>query len=461
MSSAASGRLEAATRSSLFSLMLTLRRFLTGRRAWLAVGAVLLLGLITVGRANMTAAAPGPAGLLAGPRPLPVVVAAAGAVDSYEVLRSYSGELRARRSADLGWESSGRVASFLVDEGDRVLAGELLATLESDRLSAELDGLRAQREGALAQLEELENGPRPQTIAVARARLTSLENQLELARQQHERRTQLVAGEFVTADELDATRTRIDTLGADTEAARQTLDELEEGARHEDIVQQAAVVVNLDATIARLEVDLADRSLRAPFDAIVSRRSLDEGAVVDPGRTALSVFEADALEARIGVPIERALELEVGAEVELELRGELVTARVRALVPELDGPTRTTDVVVELGPEDSRVHMPGEIARLVLPERIEESGTWVPTAALVRGARGLWAAYALVPDEREPGVDVIERRDLQVLHTTGERSLVRGTIQNGDRLVVEGVHRVVPGQRVVPAESGDERGPRP
>jgi len=117
-------------------------------------------------------------------------------------------------------------------------------------------------------------------------------------------------------------------------------------------------------------------------------------------------------------------------------------------VPEIDPATRTADVVIALSTEESLRHVAGEVVRLALEEHVEAEGTWVPTAALVPGTRGLWAVYAVVPSEDDPFRTVIERRELEVLHTTGDRALVRGTLRGGEQLVIEGIHRVVPGQQV-------------
>lgn len=61
---------------------------------------------------------------------------------------------------------------------------------------------------------------------------------------------------------------------------------------------------------------------------------------------------------------------------------------------------------------------------------------------------------------RRADVAVVERRTVEVVHTEEDRALVRGTVYPGDRIVVDGLHRVVPGQRVrVVSETGDSQSP--
>ena len=80
---------------------------------------------------------------------------------------------------------------------------------------------------------------------------------------------------------------------------------------------------------------------------------------------------------------------------------------------------------------------------------MEAAGFWLPTSALVRSRRGLWAAYAIAPSEGPP---TVERRELELLYTTGDFAFVRGLVQPGERLVRDGVQRLVDGQRVALGE---------
>ena len=68
--------------------------------------------------------------------------------------------------------------------------------------------------------------------------------------------------------------------------------------------------------------------------------------------------------------------------------------------------------------------------------------------ALVKGDRGLWSCYAVIENKDNPNSYQVERRLIEVLETNGKRVLVRGTIKEGDAIVIEGTQRLVPGQLV-------------
>jgi hypothetical protein len=122
-------------------------------------------------------------------------------------------------------------------------------------------------------------------------------------------------------------------------------------------------------------------------------------------------------------------------------------ATITALLPELDATSRTVTVVLELNSAPLTV---GQTARLLLDQTEAESGFWLPSTALVPGERGLWSVYVLETPEADQPVEVftVGRRDVEVIYTEGDRVLVRGTVQGGDRAITSGTQRVVPGETV-------------
>ena len=82
---------------------------------------------------------------------------------------------------------------------------------------------------------------------------------------------------------------------------------------------------------------------------------------------------------------------------------------------------------------------------MLLEESFEESGYWVPASALTPNRRGLWAVYVAVG---EGATSTVATRDVELLHTDGGRSFVRGTLEDGEEVIVSGGHKVVAGQKV-------------
>ncbi|MBD2256770.1 efflux RND transporter periplasmic adaptor subunit [Pseudanabaena sp. FACHB-2040] len=378
---------------------------------------------------------------------LPVQTVPLTAVDRYETQRTYTGEVVVRRSSDLGFEGAGTVIKLLVDDGDSVTAGQPLAQLDVRSLEAQRQQILAQKDQALAQLQELEIGPRQESIAAAQAAVADLEQQVALAQIQRQRRQELYTRGAISLEELDQQTFGTGSLENRLQQAQSQLNELLAGSRREQVEGQAARVRQLDASLQAIDVDLSKSVLRAPFSGTVSQRLVDEGAVVGSGQVVLKLVEGNTLEARIGVPTQVADRLSVGSSQTVQVGNATLPATVTTLLPELDPTSRTVTIVLAIQ-ADTAITV-GQTARLVLTESQAGEGFWLPSTALVPGERGLWSVYVAVPreDGAEAGFEVA-RRDVELLHTEGDRILIRGMVQPGEQVIAAGAHRVVPGQSV-------------
>ena len=396
------------------------------------------------------------------PRPLPVQTLTIAGPAEFEAKRSYTGIVVARREAQLSFERNGRLVELLVDEGSHVAAGDVIARLDRTHLEMQVRRVRAERDAAGAMLEELQAGPRKQTIAAAEAELRDRQSQLASIQADYARRESLLASDIITDEEFEQLGYNVDAAQARLEMVEQKLAELRAGTRREQIAAQSAVVEGLDAALADLEVDMKDTELRTPFAGTISVRSVDEGTVVAAGAPIVSLVETGALEARVGVPPEVAQQLAVGQEHEVAVGAASFVASVKALLPQLDPATRTRTVVLEFAAEDSPRLLVEQVARLKLARRLGSEGYWLPIEALAAGPRGLWICYAVVEGRVEP-------RHVEVLHTDGDRVLVRGTIDTGDEITVgmgdeiiaSGTHRVVAGQKVDPIRTANNTAGQP
>lgn len=389
--------------------------------------------------------------------PLAVETLTVEAVDSYTVSHAYTGEIAALRSSDLGFTRGGELVQVLVEEGDRVTTGQPLAQLDTQNLLTQRRQLEAQLAEAQARLLELERGARQEDIAAAQAEVRDIESQLRLQEQQRSRREFLYEEGAISREQLDEFAFGAETLEARLDRAKSNLNELLNGTRPEQVAAQQAVVQQLEASLADLDVNLSKSTLKAPFDGLVAARQVDEGVVVGAGQSVVRLVENEAPEARIGMPETAASRLQPGTSATVNLGTERYAATVKSVLPEVDPATRTQIVVFQLEPAALPRLNPGQTARVELAETIPTSGIWVPTQALTQDIRGLWSAYVLVPTDAAEsnagdGTYQVQPKSVEILHQESDRVLVRGTLQAGDRIVANGVYRLVPGQQVRPLQ---------
>jgi len=427
---------------SFFDKKMTMRQNMT-KRLWkilpfLLVGVV--VGVGTILWRTSSSATP----VLLPPtenQPLPVATLRADHVESYTRDRHYTGLLREARRSMLSFQRGGEVIELFVDEGQSVEEGQTLARLDDRHIRANGARLTAQVEEAKAELAELLAGPRQETIAAKKAELRAQQSQSQILAKQLARREQLLQTTAVTREEYETFLFDLEAAEARVEVVQRQLDELLAGTRVEQVAAQRARLSQLDAQLTDLAHDLQDTKLVAPFSGRISRRLIDEGAVLSTGSSVVELLDDTHLEAWIGLPPTAARKLQVGDQHDLLVEGETISAIVQSLAPDVSQTTRTRNAIFRLDPTEAIV-LPGQVVRLAMAEQVSQAGFWVPTTALTRGTRGLWSLFVA-----EDGAVV--RHDVELLDTVGPNSFVRGTLSPEDKIITSGTHRVVVGQKVV------------
>ena len=380
------------------------------------------------------------------PRATPVAVQVLERQTSYEFERYFTGQVVARRTSDLGFERGGKIASVVVEEGQAVRAGAVIAHLDTTLLSAQQTSARAGVAAARAQQDELIAGARPFVMEQARALVKEREAELAEVVLRHARVARLMEDEVASQSDFDEVDQQKAAASARLTAAKQALAELDAGTREEQLAEQAAKVARQLALVAELEIELENSTLLAPYDGTVSVREVDEGTIVAAGAMVVRLVEDVVPEARIGVPLAVAGDFEVGEAVSVWIGPRREAAEVVSVSPELDPTTRTVRLSVRL----NQSAVPGEVVRLIVHETVEAEGFWVPISALTRSTYGLWSCYAVDGEGENARVS---RHAVEVISTDGERAYVRGSLQEGVRIVRSGT------DRVVRRPAGRDRGP--
>lgn len=426
---------------SFFAQKLTPRQKLTrwSLIAILAVGAAAAIGIWHHVQAVENGAIVSPVARLT-----PVHTVEAARTEAYQRPRSYTGVLRESRRSQVSFQLAGEVVNLEVDEGDLVAADQPIARLDDRHIRARAAQITAELAEANARLDELLAGPRKETIAAKRAELRGLRATSASLRLRYDRREQLVQAAAVSKEEYEVLLYDYHTAVAMADVAQRQLDEMLAGTRAEQLAAQRARKDQLEAQLQDIQYELEDTVLLAPYAGRVSRRFIDEGTVVSVGESVFELLDEQHVEAWIGFPAATTKSIRSGDHHNVSVADVEYKAVVQSLAPDVDRQTRTRNVILRLTDSAAAVY-PGQVVRIEVEELVAESGFWLPTTALSRGARGLWSVF--VVENAESG-DVVVRRDVELLDTMGERSFVRGTLQHGERVVASGVHKLVVGQRV-------------
>jgi RND family efflux transporter MFP subunit len=361
---------------------------------------IALVVLLSLGGLNVLMSNSSNIGKVEKARVFPVQVETVKYLNSHLVSHKFTGHIVAGRRSSLGFELGGRIENVFKDNGDTVLAGEALATLDMSRTKARLRSLRAQKQEIAARLNLAERS---------------------LARREE------------TYSESHTSRQVLDEAIANEMSAK-------------------AQIERVKADIDMVEVDLNSSTIKSPFDGVVDRRLLDEGVIVSAGVPVVIILEKDNFEAQVGIPNEYVSYLTIGEEVELESEsGKILKANVVRISPAIRGETRTQLVTLKV--QNSSLVGFGELVTLMLDSHRSARGFWVPITALTADVRGLWRLYKLNYDKENPdSPPTIVVENVQILHVDEALVFVSGSINDGDKIVSVGVTKLTPHQQVRPIE---------
>ena len=184
----------------------------------------------------------------------------------------------------------------------------------------------------------------------------------------------------------------------------------------------------------------------APYRGVIAERTVEVGDTVPAGRPFFRVLEDAPPIIELNVPLSVARSVPVGEEVWARHASGVLQANVRTKSPEVDASSRTQRLTLNVTNSDQLTGWSyGETVEVQFFLSTTKSGYWLPYSALHSEAEDLWSVFVLRSQDE---TQVIERRIVKLVQLEDSHALVRGNLQVGDLFVVDGLHRVVPGQVV-------------
>jgi len=368
-----------------------------------------------------------------------------------------SGKVQPVRTVNLSPKSAGILRELLVEQGDRVEQGQIIARMENADTQAQLAQAQARVNQAQARLDAVQAGNRPEEIsqrqaevAQAQAQVMDAETRLNLAETRLQRNQTLQLEGAISRDDLDAVeqeaqsaRANLAAAQANLRATQERLDLSRSGSRSEEIAEAQAQVQEAIANLESVRVQAADTVIRAPFSGIITQKYATEGAFVTPTTSASDassatstaiVALADGLEVLAEVPEVDIGQISVGQTVEIRadaLPDQVFQGRVKLVAPEAVVQQNVTSFQVRVeiltGQEEL---LSGMNVDLTFVGDSLDRALVVPTVAIVTkdGQPGV-----LVPDER----DRPEFVPVTLGSGIGNQTQVLDGLDSGDRVFID------------------------
>lgn len=271
-------------------------------------------------------------------RPPPLVVAQQVTVKDVPVEIRAPIDMRPLAQAEVGAKTLGYLDAVLVDRGDTVKRGQLVALVRPSDL--------------------------PDQLAAARGSLAQTHAQVAQAQANLDRIKQLAPSGIASQQDLQNAETSVATAKATEDAAQ--------------------------AQVGALAVRLGETRIESPLDGVVALRRLDPGALVGPQGSGaiMTIAKIDILRCFISVPERELAGVTVGkdAHVDLDaLAGKSLAAKVVRIAPTVDPQTRTVDVEVQV-PNPDGLMRPGMYGHGSIVTEVHKNAITAPSQAVLASA---------------------------------------------------------------------------
>jgi RND family efflux transporter MFP subunit len=206
------------------------------------------------------------------------------------------------------------------------------------------------------------------------------------------------------------------------------------GAQKEDKAQAGAAFEQASAAQRMAAKRLADTRLLAPTDGYVSRRLVEPGVVVSPGRPAFTLVRLDPVEVRVGIPETDLQQVRLGQHAAIRipaLGGENFAGTVRVINVSADPTTRTYMARIVV-PNPKHVLRVGMIAETAIQGDGETDAVALPGEAIVRDPQGATLVYVYYPGQKK-----VYSKRVEVGSVLGKDVQIRSGL-TGDEIIVVG-----------------------
>lgn len=338
---------------------------------------------------------------------IPVRVTAAGTLEESGGLR-YSANIDAFTQVSLAFKSGGYVDRIverkgadgrtrILQAGDRVFQGEILAHVRESEYSDKVTSAKAQMDQAQANYDK--------------------------AKLDFERATNLYESDSYTKAQFDAAKSAFDGSAASVEGAR--------------------------AAWQQAKTALGDCSIQSPLTGWVLSRNIEVGVLVGTGSPAFVLADTHLVKAVFGVPDTRVSYVKLGASQAITTTSfpEEFRGQITSVSPSADPKSRVFSVEVTIPNSDGRLK-PGMIATLTLGAgKLESATTVVPLSAVVRSTRQTDGfAVFVATDQGEKSV--ARERTVEIGDTQGNLISVTKGLKPGESVVVTGGTLIKDGDEV-------------
>lgn len=344
---------------------------------------------------------------------------------------SASGTVEGSETADVAFQVGGRVTRVLVEEGQHVSKGQLLAEIEPTDYRNAFNAATAQKEAAQAVQQRADAGVRQQELEQARI-------DFERSEDEYKRMKFLLDRKSLPPNDFQK-------FEAAYKASRERYEMAKEGTRKEDIATAHAQAHAADAQASEEGKRLSDTRLVAPISGNISMRRVDPGQTVAAGTALFSIVDLNPVKVRVGVPEAEIGKVKYGARAEVyapSLSGRRFEGKVGIIGVAAEPASRTYTVKI-IVPNPGPVLLAGMVAEARIFGPATARVLTLPAEAIVHDPQGAPNVYVYNSDRKR-----VYAHKVDVGPPIGAEVEIHSGLQGNEQIVVAGQQKLREGSLV-------------
>lgn len=354
----------------------------------------------------------------------------------------YAGKVIPIEEVTIASKLPGKVELVKADVGTSVKEGDLLFSLDTKSVNAQLRQSKAAVENAQAGLIMATDSTIAQQLTELKASVEQAQLQYDDAKRSYDRVQQLYSSSAASKKQLEDAGTYLKNSEVQLNSLKENLKIFNERSAPQTKAIASAQLEQAKAAYEAASIQVGDSSVIAPISGIISMRNIDEGEFVGGGVPVFTVINTDTVIISISVPDTLAEKLHAGDQVPIRitaLRKQELTGNIDTISPAADPLTHAYTVKIKLDNPGNSIK-PGMLAKVSMPLDSKENIITVPNEAI------------LVQDAAQYVYIVQSGKVKKIQVTTGlsndELTEVVEGLKEGDPVITEGQSFLNDGENV-------------
>ena len=326
---------------------------------------------------------------------------------------------------------SAPVKRVLVNRGDHVRPGQLLAELESADLASAAEESQQQYEQTQAAYQTITGATVPEDRTKAQADVQAVQQTFDAAKKLYDNRVELQRQGALAQKLVDDARVAMAQAQSQLETAQRHLEALSQVSQRESVRAAQAQMNAAKAHHDSATVQLSYARVESPIGGVVADRPVYPGEMAASGSPLVSIVDISQVVARANVPVKDAEAVKVGRPARISGPDGDLPGTVTVVSPSVDPSTTTVQVWVQLANPGERLK-PGDTVRVAIIAETVQNTLVVPAAALLNSDTGTPKVMVITSD------NIAHERMVSVGIRQGDRVQILGGVQEGEQVVVSG-----------------------